>query len=385
MPPRTGVGRYVDGLCRAIVEADPSVECDFLYPLSIQRGIGGSQVMEPPHRRGRSPSRLFFQRIIYTPPFTRFYPTVMDALFRLRTLGGGYDLYHETNYVPRPFRGPTVVTVYDLSLVFYPETHPQPRVYIFKRDFARRVGQVDRFLTISQAVKEELVGALAVDPERIVVTRPGVDATTFYPLESAGLPGDSSASRGSLEGAPADLPQRYLLFVGSLEPRKGLATLFQAYARLPARLREAYSILLVGPVGWKFGPVWELVRSLGLEDRTSWRGFVPEEVLPVLYRRATAFVFPSIYEGFGLPLLEAMASGTCVVCSELPSIVEVVGGAALRIPPLDVEAWTEALRRVLEDEELRVNLRSAGLQRAAQFTWRRCAEETLAVYRELAS
>ena len=397
LPPRTGVGRYLDRLSRSIVEVDPSVECDFIYAFSVQHGLRGRDASGASDERLLPLSRLFFQRIVFTPPFTRVYPYAMDAIFPIRTFRGRYDLYHETNYVPRPFRGPTVVTVYDLSLVLHPETHPRPRVYLFERDFVRRIPRVDRFLAISQSVKEELIGAFNVESDRVTVTQLGVDPAIFHPegaaesasaesIEGVGAPGRGRAAGGRSgfsQTAATSLPTRYILFVGSLEPRKNLTTLFRAYARLPAALREAHPIVLAGPVGWKFDPVWEEVRTLGLEERVFWRGFVSESALATLYRGASAFAFPSIYEGFGLPILEAMASGTPVVCSDIPSLTEVVGDAALRVPARDVEAWSSALESILEDEGLRGRLRAEGLRQAARFSWRRCAEETLAVYREL--
>lgn len=385
MPPRTGVGRYLQHLTSAIAELDPSIDLRFFFSLFVQKRPAGEHASLPRRTRTGAPSRLFFQRVIFTPPFTRLYPIVMDAVFRLRTRAGAFDLYHETNYVPRPFDGPTVVTVYDLSLALHPETHPRARVELFRRDFVRRLPWVDRFLAISRTVEQELVGLFDIEPDRVVVTPLGVDRATFHPEDDGkerGTSGAGDPSDGS--EAVASLPPRYLLCVGSLEPRKNLATLLRAYARLPAELRRSHPVLLAGPPGWKFEPVWEEVRFLGLERQVRRLGFTSETTLATLYRRATAFVFPSIYEGFGLPPLEAMASGAPVLCSDIPAVSEVVGDAALRVPPHDVEAWREGLETILSDEDLRTRLRSRGVERAGGFTWSRCAEATLGVYHELA-
>ncbi len=376
LAPRTGVGRYMDRLCRALLRADPSLECEFLYLLTVQKGLPGGPGSEPVPA-GFAPSRLLLQRVVFTRPFTRLYPLLLDALFRLRAARGEYDLYHETNYVPRPFAGPTVVTIYDLSLALHPDTHPEPRVYLFRRDFVRRIDRVGRFLAISHAVKEELTACFGIAPERIAVTPLGVDRETFRPARPAG---DAAAAS---DGAPLRLPRRYVLFVGSLEPRKNLPTLFRAYAELPPELRAEHSIVLAGPPGWKFESAWRLIDELGLRSAVVPLGFLSEPALAEVYRRASALAFPSLYEGFGLPLLEAMASGVPVVCSDIPPFREVAGGAALRVRPLDVEAWRDALERVLSDGALRSRLVAAGLERVRDFTWERCARDTLAVYRDL--
>ncbi|MFN2431365.1 MAG: glycosyltransferase family 4 protein [Gemmatimonadota bacterium] len=378
LPPRTGVGRYAANLARWLMELDPEIECHFAYPFVVRRGLGRDN---GPASGGPSFSwRLAFQRLIFTPGLAPLYPVLMDGLFRRQVRGGRYDLYHETNYVPRPFPGPTLVTIYDLSLANHPETHPAARVYLFRRDFARRIPRVDRFLAISATVRDELIGEFRVEPDRVTVTPLGVDPALFHPRLDVATDAEVR-TRGSDAGA--HWPRRYLLFVGSVEPRKNLPVLLEAYAGLPRDLRDAHPLVLVGPAGWKSEPVWRRVRALKLEAHVLRRGFLDELALARAYRAATAFVYPSLYEGFGLPPLEAMACGTPVICSDIPALREVLGDAALRLPPGDVAAWTAELRRILEDAELRASLHEAGLRRAAGYTWRRCAEATLRSYREL--
>jgi alpha-1,3-rhamnosyl/mannosyltransferase len=313
---------------------------------------------------------------VSAPVLRRLYPPLLDALFRARVPRGEFDLYHETNYVPRPFDGPVVATIYDLSLAIHPETHPEARVWFFRRDFVRRLPRIDRFFVLTSSVKEELEALFGVDPERVTVTAPGVDTELFRPArggaEEAGAPETALPDPG------------FLLFVGSLEPRKGLETLFRAYAGLPPELRAAHPLVLVGPPGWKFRSAWRLVSELGLGDRVRRLGFVDDAVLAEVYRRAAALAFPTLYEGFGLPVLEAMASGTPVVCSDIAACAEVAGDAAERVAPGDVAAWTDALERMLTSGDLRSRLAGAGPVRARSFSWRSCAERTLAVYREVA-
>jgi glycosyltransferase involved in cell wall biosynthesis len=173
----------------------------------------------------------------------------------------------------------------------------------------------------------------------------------------------------------------YILYVGALESRKNLPRLLEAYARL-RKWSARWKLVIVGARKWKFTPIFEAVQRLGLEPHVHFTDYVADEDLPALYRGAELFAFPSLYEGFGLPVLEAMACGTPVVTSNRSSLPEVAGDAALLVDPLDVEAIAGAMQRVLADEALAAGLREIGLARAAQFTWERTARETVAVYKK---
>ncbi|MCX6026985.1 MAG: glycosyltransferase family 1 protein [Chloroflexi bacterium] len=178
------------------------------------------------------------------------------------------------------------------------------------------------------------------------------------------------------------LPSEFLLYVGNLEPRKNLPRLLEAYARLPGR-QVVPPLVLAGTRGWKDAPLRETMERLNLGRRVVFPGYIPQEDLPAVYSMAAAFVYPSLYEGFGLPVLEAMACGTPVITSNVSSMPEVAGDAALLVSPNDVEGLTRALDRVLGEPDLRAELSRRGLARARQFTWRRAAESTLAVYRSV--
>jgi len=170
-----------------------------------------------------------------------------------------------------------------------------------------------------------------------------------------------------------------ILFVGTIEPRKNLVTLLRSYALL-REWTPAPPLVIAGARGWRHREVFAAVRELALEEHVLLPGYVPREELPLWYNAADLFIYPSLYEGFGLPALEAMACGTPVITSNVSSLPEVVGEAGLTVGPNDVEGMAEALQRVLTDAPLRMELRSKGLQRAASFTWSRAAAETVAVY-----
>jgi len=239
------------------------------------------------------------------------------------------------------------------------------------RGFAHRA---DAILTYSQSTKDDVVRLLEVDPDKITVAPMAVD-DGFEPM-----------SREEAEAFVADrfgIRGPFLLFVSTLEPRKNVPTLLRAYARVAAEI--PHRLVLIGGVGWNADPIFETLDQLDLGDRIVRPGFVPHMQLPAFYCAADAFVFPTHYEGFGLPLLEALTCGCPVIASDNSAVPEVTGGAALTSDAMDEEAVADNIRRVLSDSVLRNDLIARGKAHAALYSWHKCAEATLAVYRSLAS
>ncbi|MBU0494107.1 MAG: glycosyltransferase family 4 protein [Chloroflexi bacterium] len=284
------------------------------------------------------------------------------------------DLLHSPDYIP-PFRRNcrSVITVHDLAFLHYPEH--------LTGDSLRYYGQIDRavcdaegIIAVSHSTQRDLMNLLGVPAHRVTVVHEAANQV-FRPLAVADL---------APVRARYDLPEQFILFLGTIEPRKNLPTLIQAYRLLRLHGGPAVSPLVVaGAKGWLFDSVFALVEQLGLADHVLFTGSVPWSDVPAFYNLATVFCFPSLYEGFGLPPLEAMACGTPVVAADVSSIPEVVGDAGLLVDPNDAEALSEALGRVLQDEALRQDLHHRGLARAAEFSWDRAARETLAVYRQV--
>jgi len=269
---------------------------------------------------------------------------------------------------------PVVVTVHDVSYELHPEWYPYRRDWL-RRAFYRRSAQgATHILTVSRFSAAEIAGAYRITPERITVTPLGVD--------EAFAPGEPEAA---IDLPPA-VATPYLLHVGDLHERRNLAMLVEALlaARRHFGALPALSLVLVGvDLGIAEGLRLLATRS-GAADAVVYLGSVGEQQLRALYRDSIAFVYPSLYEGFGLPLLEAMSSGTPVIASSAAAIPEVVGDAGLLLDPLDRQAWTQAIVDVVNDEHRRARMRSAGLSRAAEFTWRRTATLTLDAYRRAA-
>ena len=283
------------------------------------------------------------------------------------------DVFHSPDFIP-PLRarGPSVITIHDLAFLLYP--------HFLTKDSARYYGQIDRavrradrIIAVSETTKGDLIRMLGTPEDRIRVIYEAADPL-FQPEDRA----------GALEQVQAlfDLPGEFILFVSTIEPRKNVTGLLRAYQRLREDYKLTPALVLVGARGWLCAEVDELVEKLGLKPHCFFLGSVGSHDLSHLYNAARCLVHPAFYEGFGLPPLEAMACGTPVVVSNVSSLPEVVGDAALLVNPENDEEITVALWRLLTDSLLWAELREKGLRRAAAFSWERAAQQTMAVYRE---
>jgi glycosyltransferase involved in cell wall biosynthesis len=289
---------------------------------------------------------------------------------------GPVALYHATDFVLPPTRPSTrtVLTVHDLSFVRAPDAvSPALRQYL-SRVVPRSVRRADHVLADSQATKDDLIALYGAAPEKIDVLLSGVNPR-FQPVRD---PATLAAVRARYRIGQAP----FVLSVGTVQPRKNYERLIRTMAQLPGELQGIH-LVIAGGRGWLQGPIYAAVDSLGLRDRVHFIGFADDADLPALYSAARCLAFPSLYEGFGLPVLEAMACGTPVVTSNVSSLVEVAGDATLLVDPLSVEQIAESLVRLLTDEGQRAALIERGFRQAAQFTWHRAAAQLRALYERL--
>ena len=303
---------------------------------------------------------------------------VRQPLLRWRGLYDRLDLYHGTNFKLQTVgRLGTIVTIHDLWLDRYPQYSKkllgQHMSFLRTR---RRIWYASHVITVSEYSAKDIQELYGLPKERITVIPNGV-SRDFMP--------DREEQRFGEVRSQYNIPSGpYILFLGGADPRKNHITLFQAYAQKEA-LRYSHALVIVGNPVHRLGTIMESARSLGISDRVLCAGTVARDDLRVLYSHADLFVFPSRYEGFGFPVLEAMACGTPVITSKTTSLPEVAGDAALLVNPDDPEEIAEGIVRVLEDPMFREQLRSKGFERARQFTWERTARDTLAVYRGVCS
>jgi len=285
------------------------------------------------------------------------------------------DLVHGPVFIgPLLTPCPVIVTIHDLSFIRFPTLfRPANRLYlkVMTQLSARRAR---RLIAVSAHTATEITRLLGIPPERIDIIYHGVEPA-FRPLPT----GEVEAFRQH-----QGLPERFVLFVGTLEPRKNLVRLVEAFAQF--RRQEAASqgqvkLVLAGGRGWLYDRLFARVEALALDQDVLFPGYVPNDKLPLWYNAALALVYPSLYEGFGLPVLEALACGTPVLTSNASSLPEAAGYAALTVDPHDVEALAEGLNRLLTDEPLRDRLRTRGLAHARRFTWPHTARETARTYR----
>ena len=276
----------------------------------------------------------------------------------------------------------SVVTVHDLGYVYYPEAHTLSQNLYLRWSTRYNARSARRVLADSEATRQDLIDHYQIPEERIVVVYPGRDES-LAPVHDP--------ERLAAVQARYGLGRSYLLYVGTLHPRKNLVRLVQSFGALVGSAApetgerpRGLQLVLAGQKGWLYDEIMREVRRLDLADHIVLTGYVPDEDLPALLSGALAFVFPSLYEGFGLPILEAMACGTPVICSNASSLPEVAGDAALLVDPLDTEQLTSALQRLTTSEGLRNELVAKGFRQVQRFSWRRCAEETLGVLEDAA-
>jgi glycosyltransferase involved in cell wall biosynthesis len=287
-----------------------------------------------------------------------------------------FDLYHALAFVaPRfmPDKVPFVVTVYDMTFMRYPERlSTARRLYLrtFTADTCRRA---ERIIAISQSTADDITHFLGIAPDKIDVTPLGVDMSRFYPMQS-----EVDVQRLAEFRQRNNLPDDFWLFLGTIEPRKNLPVLIRAYAQLPRT--ERLPLYIAGGAGWGMDELKAVIAETGVDDDVHLAGFVPTDDIALWYNSATAFIYPSVFEGFGLPVLEAMACGTPIITSNVSSLPEVAGHAGMTLAPHDIGAWEAGLRRAYDDGAWREQASADGLQQAQRFSPQATARLTIASY-----
>lgn len=285
---------------------------------------------------------------------------------------GKIDILHAPDFVPAPARAPVIVTIHDLSYKIHPECALPSVARYLNGAVPRGLRRARAILADSDATRRDLERLMQVAPGRITVVYPGVNAQ-FRPL-----PPEACVPVKQTLG----LPERFLFFVSTIEPRKNLPRLLEAYALVRPQLGDL-ALVLAGRKGWMFEPTFAAIERYGLQPHVRWLDYLDDTMLPEVYNLAETFVYPSIYEGFGFPALEAMACGTPVLTVNNSSLPEVVGDAAVLVQADDVQSIAAGLVRITTDQALRTRLAASGPQQARQFTWERAADQVLTLYEQV--
>ena len=284
-------------------------------------------------------------------------------------------IFHSPNYYLPPRVQHCVATFHDLSVFHWPQFHPAGRVHLMQKELRNTVRRASMLITDSTYTKNELMTFFGMDESKIVVA-PLACNQQFHQRTEQQV--KSVLDEYGLKW------RGYFLYTGTIEPRKNILTLLRAYDRLSVSEKKNFPLVISGYKGWENEELFKLFHKGQSEGWIKYLGFVPGKNLPVLFSAAISFVFPSIYEGFGLPVLEAMTSGTPVICSNATSLPEVVGDAALQHEPEDVEMLTNYLKMMMEDASKRQLMINSGLVQAQQFSWSLCADKTIEAYQQVA-
>lgn len=366
---RAGIGQYAANILRAMARSSQVGEGASLQVLQMR---GHQEEVVHDHRFKRVP--------MWTPPHNRFeQPALGIELLKLRPLP---DLIHCPDFVPPRFRRfPAVVNIQDLAFLKFPE------LTLLTEESKRYYGQVEwasqnaeTLIALSKSARDDMVSLLGVPPAKIAVI-PGAAGDEFRPSAETY---QAQTDAAHIFDLPTPEEGGYILFVSTIEPRKNLVSLLEAYSVLVGRgITPLPSLVVAGREGWLFEKVHSRITELKLNGKVKLIGEVPAAQLPLLYQGARIFALPSIYEGFGLSALEALACGVPVVASTGGSLPEVVGSAGILLDPHDIEGWADALERVLLDPAEERRLRDAGPIQAAQFSWDKAAAQTWELYRRI--
>lgn len=353
----SGVGTYTLQLLLGMAEADAGHE----FVLLANRHEHGVALAGHPSLRPRP--RPFPSRMLW-----------MQALLPQFLAAEGVQLCHYPNSIA-PLRSPCpyVVTIHDMTLSLMPGRHPWRKQLLVRPLIPLVARRAARVITVSQQARADIVRLLRVPEERVAVI-----AEAAAPIFRPAPPEEQARVR-----AAYGIAGPYLLFIGTLEPRKNLVRLIRAWHSLRQRGAIPHRLVIVGAPGWAYRQIYAELHRLRCTDDLIFTGYLPLADLPAIYSAADGFAFPSLAEGFGLPVLEALACGTPTLISNTPALVETAGQAAVRVDPYDVPAIADGIERLLTDQALRDRLRRAGPARAAHFSWRRSAQATLALYHQV--
>ena len=360
-PDPVGAGTYMIQLVRAISKLPSEHQFVLIAQPKGRRLVG--EILNPNVTWAMTPERSPALRLLWEQIGL---PVLVSQL--------NLDLLHSLHYT-RPYFLPSrsVVTFHDMTFFLFPELHTRSKRLFFPGAIRISAKRADGIIAVSESTRRDAIQILNIPPEKIYSIPSGIGAE-FHPILDQEILQECQSKY--------NLPSDFILFVGLIEPRKNLPMLLRSYSQLK-KFHLDLPLVLVGRKGWQFEIVAELIKELGIENKVLLTGYIPDQDLPLIYNLARLFVYPSSYEGFGFPPLEAMACGTPIITTAVSAMLETIGSAGVLIPPQDEDALTKALIMLLSDQEYQEFLSNLGKQRVEEFTWERSARETVHIYEQV--
>lgn len=364
LSPLTGIGQYTKFLLEKLIQ-HPAFSFEMFYANNWSSNLLASSSSTP------ASIKAFVRS--YIPHAYRINRLLEQCYFASGVKKNQFNLYHEPNFLAFDFDGPIVLTVHDLSWIRHPETHPKKRVIAMNRFFEASLTRANNIITDSMFVRDELISVFGVSAHKITPIHLGV-SPTFHPHESK----DTFATLNHLNLVHG----QYFLAVGTIEPRKNLQVALNAFMQLPKSIRQQCPLVIVGMKGWHTSEFERLVAPLIFSGEVRLLGYLPQANLIQVVAGALTLIYPSLYEGFGLPPLEAMACAVPVITSNVSSIPEVVGNGGVMLDPYDVDGFSNAMRAMVESIAHRNYLGQLALMQSQHFNWDKTAQGTIAVYHQ---
>lgn len=357
LSPLTGIGRYTYEISR-LLEKENNLNVEYFYGYYSKKLLETSSGMKKKRLKSYILKNPLFKKIVRKLLFTSS-----------KIFAPHYDVYWQPNFIPNSGikARKTVTSIHDFSFILYRDFHPKERIEYIEKYFFKNIVRSDLIITGSQYTKNEILQRLNFQEKKVKVIYHGVNHDVFNIKKDLLI--------------DFIIPSKFILSVGSIEPRKNLLGFLKAYNSLGENIKKEYKLVLVGFKGWNNKEIMDIINKD--ETYIHYLGFVSDEVLAKVYNLASLFIFPSFYEGFGLPPLEAMACGTPVIASNLTSIPEVCGDAAVYINPHDVGDIRDKIEMVLKDEVLQAVMIRKGLEQAKKFTWEKAAREHMKVFNKV--
>ena len=360
MSPLTGIGRYTYEIAQQI-EKKKEFKCNYFY------GYYSKELLHPSSRKNIKSLKSILTK-------NRLLKRIARKVLKVLTISRKlfvpeFDIYWQPNFIPIDgIKAKRVVTtVHDFSFILHKDFHPKERIEYFEKNFFKNIVKSDMIITGSEFSKQEILERLNFDEYNVKVIYHGIDHQLFKVYDNLDL--------------DFELPKKFIFSVGSIEPRKNLIGLLKAYNSLDAKIKNEYKLVLAGFKGWENSEIMELIDKD--KENIHYLGFISDAELAKFYNLASLFAYPSFYEGFGLPVLEAMACGTSVVCSDSSSLPEVGGDAVVYCDPYSIEDIKEKIEMVLGDKVLQQKMIQKGLKRAKMFSWEKSAQEHEKVFKRL--